>query len=113
MSSVGALPNGIGRSGMVGSKELDLCYNFHFFGFGILAIRRSGIVTSGAAPQMIQTQVDLTRVQGKSYQPKLLAGETYPKAFHSTRHLGQTPPDSFCIPLFVQLTVAARDGSTR
>ena len=35
MSSVGALPSGIGRSGMVCLKELDLCYNFYFFGFEI------------------------------------------------------------------------------
>ena len=105
MSSVGALPGGISRSGMAGSKELDLCYNFHFFGFGILAIRRSGILTSGAAPQMIQTQVDLTRVQGNFVRPKLFAGERYSNSFESTRHLGPTPPDPFWDPLFAQLTV--------
>ena len=45
VTSFGALPDGTGRSGMVGSKELDLCYNFHFlwiFDFGDLAIRKSG-----------------------------------------------------------------------
>ena len=30
VQSIGALPGGIGRSGMVCSKELDLCYNFIF-----------------------------------------------------------------------------------
>ena len=30
---IGVLPGGIARSGMVGSKELDLCYNFRFFYF--------------------------------------------------------------------------------
>ena len=33
VQSIGALPGGIGRSGMVCSKELDLCYNFHFSDF--------------------------------------------------------------------------------
>ncbi len=37
VQSIGALPGGIGRSGMVRSKELDLCYNFHF---SILMSRR-------------------------------------------------------------------------
>ena len=46
VQSIGALPGGIGRSGMVCSKELDLCYNFHlcgFFDFGDPAIRKSSI----------------------------------------------------------------------
>ena len=34
VQSIGALPGGTGRSGMAGSKELDLCYNFHFSGLG-------------------------------------------------------------------------------
>ena len=33
VQSIAALPGGIGRSGMVRSKELDLCYNFHFSDF--------------------------------------------------------------------------------
>ena len=91
---------------MVGSKELDLCYNFHFFGFGILAIRRSGILTSGAAPQMIHTQVDLTRVEYKIVWPKLFVRERYPNSFDSTRHLGRTPLEPLCAARFAQLTVA-------
>ena len=39
VQSIGALPGGTGRSGMAGSKELDLCYNFHLYGFSILATR--------------------------------------------------------------------------
>ena len=90
---------------MAGSKELDLCYNFHFFGFGILAIRRSGILTSGAAPQMIHTLVDLTRVQGNFVRPKAFDRERYPNSFDSTRHIGKTHILYFWLPLFAQLTV--------
>ena len=78
-----------------------------FFGFGILATRRSGNSASVVAPHMIHTQVDLTRVQGKIVRPKLFVRERYPNSFDSTRHLGQTPADQFSAPLFVQLTVAA------
>ena len=91
---------------MACSKELDLCYNFHIFGFGILAIRRSGILTSGAAPQMTQLPEHLTRVQGNFVRPKLFARERYPKSLDPTRHLGRTPPERFWDPLFVQLMVA-------
>ena len=107
MSSVEALPSGISRSGIVGSKELDLCYNFHICGFSILATRRSGNPASVGAPHMIHTQVDLTRVQGKIVRPKLFVRERYPNSFDSTRHLGPTPPGPFGVQLFVQLTVAA------
>ena len=97
---------------MVGLKELDLCYNFHFFVFGILAIRRSGILTCGAAPQMIHTQVELTRVQGNFVRPKLFVRERYPNSFDLTRHFVKTRILSLWIALFVQLTVAAMDGYT-
>ena len=91
---------------MADSKELDLSYNFHFDGFSILATRRSGNLGSGAAPQIIHTQVDLTRVQGKIVRPKLFVREMYPNSCDSTRHLGPTPPDPFWAPLFAQLTDA-------
>ena len=107
MSSFGVLAGGASRSGMAGSKELDLCYNFHFCGFSILAIRRSGNPTSVVAPHMIHTQVDLTRVRGKIVRPKLFVRERHPNSFDSTRHLGPTPLESFCAAVFVQLTVAA------
>ena len=91
---------------MAGSKELDLWYNFRFCGFSILAIRRSGNPASVVAPQMIRTQVDLTRVQGNFVRPKLFDRERYSNSFDSTRHLGPTPPERFWDPLFAQLTVA-------
>ena len=78
-----------------------------FFGFWILATRRSGNLTSGAAPQMIHTQVDLTRVRGRILRPKLVVRERYPNSCDSTRHLGPTPLDSFGAPLFAQLTVVS------
>ncbi len=55
---------------------------------------------------MIHTQVDLTRVRGKIVRPKLFVRERYPNSFDSTGQLGQTPPEGFWDPLFVQLTVA-------
>ena len=106
VQSIGALPGGIGRSGTAGSKELDLCYNFRFLRFSILATRRSGNPASVAAPQIIHTQVDLTRVEYKIVRPKLFVRERHPNSFDSTRHLGPTPPDQFGVPVFVQLTVA-------
>jgi hypothetical protein len=61
---------------------------------------------------MIHAQVDLTRVQGKIVRPKLFVRERYPNSFDSTRQLGPTPLDLFCVPVFVQLTVAPLDGYT-
>ena len=98
---------------MVGSKELDPCYNFHLFGFGILATRRPGNQASASAPQMTQLPEHLTRVQGKIFRPKSFVRERYPNSFDSTRHLSQTPLDTFGAPVFVQLTVAPHDDYTR
>ena len=86
VQSIGALPGGTGRSGVAGSKELDLCYNFHFCGFSILAIRRSGNPSSMAAPQMICTQVELTRVRGKIDLNPLAKRKRNATQFHSQRN---------------------------
>ena len=96
---------------MAGSKELDLYYNFHFCGFSILAIRRSGNPASVAVPQMIHTRFDLTRVEYKIVRPKLFVRERYPKSFDSTSQLGPTPLESFWDPLFAQLTGATYSRS--
>ena len=106
MSSVGALPGGASRSGMAGSKELDLCYNFHFFGFGILATRVPRNPASASAPQLTQLPEHLTRVQGNFVRPKLFDRERYSNSFDSTRHFVKTHILDFWDPLFAQLTVA-------
>ena len=106
MTSFGVLPGGASRSGMAGSKELDLCYNFHFFGFGILVTRVPRNPASATAPQLTQLPEHLTRVQSKIVRPKLFVCERYPNSFASTAHHGSTPPDSLWIALFAQLTVA-------